>query len=149
MRQDFFYISKKGNIFNLTLSPHAIKQFIKRFENINNKVLSEEDAIKHIRKLFDFAETEKQTEKLKERQRKYEQTKGQNTVYLVNSGWRFVLELNNKVISTIEVYGKLKQCNNGIRMNDPKDDPDTIFRNGLKELRKEYKEKLCQTSNVS
>ena len=34
-------------------------------------------------------------------------------------------------------------------MNDPKDDPDTIFQNGLKELRKEYKEKLCQTSNVS
>ena len=56
--------------------------------------MSEEDAVKHIRKLFDFAETEKQTEKLKERQKKYEQTKGQNTVYLVNSGWRFVLELN-------------------------------------------------------
>ena len=74
MNQDFFYISKKGNIFNLTLSTHALKQFIKRFENINNKVLSEEDAVKHIRKLFDFAEIEKQTEKLKERQKKYEQS---------------------------------------------------------------------------
>lgn len=149
MHSDFFYISKKGNIFNLTLSNHALNQFIKRFNNIYKKVLTEEDAVKHIRNIFDYAETEKQTEKLKERQKKYEQTKGQNTIYLVSNEWRIVIELNNKVISTIEVRGKNKQCNKGTKINDSKDDPDSIFQNGLKELRKEYKEKQCQISNVS
>lgn len=132
----FQYISKKGNIHDLTLSKRALEQFIKRFKNLNSIKLSEERSLRIIRKLFDNARKESNNPHTKERQKRYEKNYGENTAYLENSGWRFVCSINEKIIKTIECYGKFREGNIRQRIFK-KDDPNRSFEDGLKELKKE------------
>lgn len=133
-----YYVSKKGNTFDLTLTDHALKQFIKRYENAEHKKLNTEQAEKIIEKIFKFAIPEKHNKKVEKRKEKY-YNRGENTVYLINSGFRFVVELNKKIIKTIECYGKLRSCNieeklfKEVLSNN-------FFENNLKELKKELRE---------
>lgn len=145
MRSGFYYISKKGNLFNLTLTDHALEQFIERYYNAHNKQISKYIAVKLIRKIFDYTEIENNNDKLKDRKKRYEQCKGQNSVYLINSEWRFVCELNTCTIQTIELRGKNSSCNNRIKLDYSEEDTNRIFEDGLKELREEYKQKQLQS----
>ena len=106
------------------MTEHAIKQFIKRFYNVYHKLLNRNDAINHIRNRFINSKSEKISDELRNRRRKYEKN-GKNTVYLVDCGWRFVVDINNKIISTIEIAGKNRKGNKNKIEHSKTDDPDS------------------------
>jgi hypothetical protein len=100
------YYVNRGKVQLLTISTHAIQQFIKRKKLLDGTLfLSKNEAIIEITRVLQKARQIRKGHELKSRDKAH----ASGTIYLVHDQFRFIISDN--VLVTVEIVGELRYLN--------------------------------------